>query len=99
MSSNFWERDPDDWNLQRYLIREFRINENNYMVKENIHIDNETDEIIYHSIQIQRSYITQKGRRRFSNEKINIPFDKFPEFCRVLQEINEKKYLELLNSE
>jgi hypothetical protein len=99
MSSNFWEREPDDWHLERYLIQEFRINENIYMVKENVHIYDETDEIIYHSIQIQRSYVSQKGRRRFSNEKINIPFDKFSEFCQILNEINDKEYLELLNTE
>ena len=99
MCSYFWERDPDNWHQDKVLIREFRLNENKYMVNDNSHIDSETDVQIYRSIQIQRSYKTQKGRWYYSGEKINIPFDKFPEFCRIIQEINEKEYHELLNSE
>jgi len=95
MSSNFWDRDPDDWYQDKYIIREIIFKNTKLRINNNYHIFSDTDKPIYHSIQMQIFNKSRKGKWILSRQKINIPFESFPEFVQVIQEIYEKEYNKL----
>ena len=83
-------RDYDEWHEQKFLIHEVEIEEGNKLkFLDDRHVDNESGRTFWHGIKIQRISKTFKGKWRY-REKINIPYNKFPEFCKIILEVNEK---------
>jgi len=91
-SSNNRIRDADEWYEAKYLIHEEEIEKGNKIrVLEDEHHDSDTDEIFWHGIQIQRISKTRSGRWMY-REKINIPYDRFAEFCDLILKVKQKHF-------
>jgi hypothetical protein len=85
-------RDPDEWWEEKYLILEKEIEKGNKIrVFEDTHYDIDTEESFWHGIQIQRISKTRKGKWRY-REKINIPYEKFPDFCALLLKVRKERF-------
>jgi len=85
-------RDPDEWWEEKYLILEKEIEKGNKIrVFEDTHYDINTEESFWHGIQIQRISKTRKGRWRY-REKINIPYEKFLDFCALLLKVGKERF-------
>lgn len=92
MSPNHKIRDPDEWWEEKYLLYEEEIGEGNKIrVLEDAHYDSDTEEAFWHGIQIQRVSKTRSGRWMF-REKLNIPYDKFSEFCDLILMVKQKHF-------
>jgi hypothetical protein len=64
---------------------------NKIRVLEDTHYDSDTEELFWHCIQVQRISKTRKGKWRY-REKINIPYEKFPDFCTLLLKVKQKQF-------
>lgn len=84
MSSLSKIRDPDEWHEEKYLICETELESGNkIVVLEDSHYDDDTDEVFWHGIQIQRISKNRKGKWQY-REKLNIPYNKFSDFCEII---------------
>lgn len=85
-------RDSDEWYEAIGVIHEEELEEGNKIrILDDEHYDEETQEVFWHGIKIQRISKDRKGRWRY-REKINIPYDKFPDFCKMLLKVKRKRF-------
>lgn len=86
----YYMNNPDEWYESKSLIHEEELEEGNKIrILEDEHIVIETDEVFWHGIQIQRVSKSQTGKWRY-RERINIPYDRFPDFCEILLKVKRK---------
>ena len=85
-------RDVDEWYGVKTLVYETEIEEGNKIkFLDNRHFDNESEKVFWRGITIQRISKSRSGKWRY-REKLNIPYKKFPDFCKIVIEINEKNF-------
>lgn len=88
MEKVFKYRDFDEQWREYILWKTKDINKTRIRVVEAICYDIETDEPFWHAIKIQRLYKNDKGRWVYKSA-INIPFEDFPEFCNMINEVKK----------
>ena len=83
-------RDSGEWYRERVVIYEIEIEKGNKIrFSDDRHVDSESERTFWHGIKIQRISKSLKGKWMY-REKLNIPYKKFLDFCKIVMEVNEK---------
>jgi hypothetical protein len=90
MQRGYKTRDFDEWYEELIILQVKEIDGTTRIrILEDTHYDSETEEPFWHGIKIQRVSKNKQGRWVY-RDKLNIPFDAFPEFCNLVLKTKEQ---------
>jgi hypothetical protein len=89
MQSGYKYRDFDDLWRELIILKVKEIDKKTRIrILEATLYDVETDEPFWHAVKIQKLYRNEKGRWIYK-DSLNIPFDAFPEFSEMINEVKK----------